>query len=146
MTDSTAHPVEIEGLRTHCGEAAVLEDITLTLRAGEIFGLLGPRGAGKTSLLKAHRHRLRRGVLTAQLLDITVFNWLRRQSWWRAPIFGTLAGSLIDTAIFFSVAFASTFAFIGAEDAFSLEQAPLLGIPPALKPRVGYPGRWRPSR
>ena len=40
--------------------------------------------------------------LTAQLLDITVFNWLRRQSWWRAPIFGTLAGSLIDTAIFFS--------------------------------------------
>ncbi len=66
--------------------------------------------------------------LTAQLLDITVFNWLRRQSWWRAPIFGTLAGSLIDTAIFFSVAFASTFAFIGAEDAFSLEQAPLLGI------------------
>ena len=25
--------------------------------------------------------------LTAQLLDVTVFNWLRRQSWWRAPIF-----------------------------------------------------------
>ena len=21
--------------------------------------------------------------LTAQLLDVTVFNWLRRQSWWR---------------------------------------------------------------
>jgi len=25
--------------------------------------------------------------LTAQLLDVTVFNWLRRKSWWRAPIF-----------------------------------------------------------
>ena len=40
--------------------------------------------------------------LTAQLLDVTVFNWLRRRSWWRAPVFGSLAGSVLDTAIFFS--------------------------------------------
>jgi ABC-2 type transport system ATP-binding protein len=53
VTESAAHPVEIQGLRTRGGEAAVLEDITLTLRAGEIFGLLGLRGAGKTSLLRA---------------------------------------------------------------------------------------------
>ncbi|MCO5064698.1 MAG: queuosine precursor transporter [Rhizobiaceae bacterium] len=66
--------------------------------------------------------------LTAQLLDVTVFNWLRRQSWWRAPIFGTLAGSVFDTAIFFSVAFAASFAFIGPNDAFALEPAPLLGL------------------
>jgi uncharacterized integral membrane protein (TIGR00697 family) len=66
--------------------------------------------------------------LTAQLLDVTVFNWLRRQSWWRAPIFGTLAGSVFDTAIFFGVAFAGVFAFIGPDDAFALEAAPLLGV------------------
>lgn len=66
--------------------------------------------------------------LTAQLLDVTVFNWLRRQSWWRAPIFGTLAGSIFDTAIFFSVAFAAVFAFVGPNDGFALETAPLLGI------------------
>lgn len=66
--------------------------------------------------------------LTAQLLDITVFNWLRRQSWWRAPMFGTLAGSVLDTAIFFSVAFAAAFAFVGPNDDFALEAAPLLGV------------------
>lgn len=68
--------------------------------------------------------------LTAQLLDVTVFNWLRRQSWWRAPIFGTLAGSVFDTAIFFTVAFSATFAFVGPGDAFALEPAPLLGVFP----------------
>ena len=68
--------------------------------------------------------------LTAQLLDITVFNWLRRQSWWRAPVFGSLAGSVLDTAVFFSIAFAAGFAFIGPGDAFALETAPLLGFLP----------------
>jgi uncharacterized PurR-regulated membrane protein YhhQ (DUF165 family) len=46
--------------------------------------------------------------LIAQLLDVTVFNWLRRRSWWRAPLFASLLGSLVDTALFFSVAFAGT--------------------------------------
>jgi uncharacterized integral membrane protein (TIGR00697 family) len=66
--------------------------------------------------------------LIAQLLDVTVFNWLRLQSWWRAPIFGTLAGSVIDTIVFFSIAFAAAFAFIGPQDDFALEAAPLLGV------------------
>ncbi|MEW9805635.1 queuosine precursor transporter [Mesorhizobium marinum] len=74
--------------------------------------------------------------LTAQLLDVTVFNWLRRQSWWRAPVFGSLAGSVLDTAIFFSVAFSAAFAFVGPNDAFALESAPLLGFLP------GETARW----
>jgi queuosine precursor transporter len=68
--------------------------------------------------------------LAAQLLDITVFNRLRRQSWWRAPIFGTLAGSVLDTAVFFTVAFSAVFAFAGPNDAFALQPAPLLGLAP----------------
>lgn len=66
--------------------------------------------------------------LTAHLLDITVFNWLRRQAWWRAPVFGSLAGSVVDTAIFFGIAFSASFAFIGMDDAFALESAPLIGL------------------
>ena len=43
--------------------------------------------------------------LIGQLLDIGVFNRLRRLSWWRAPLIGSVVGSAIDTALFFSIAF-----------------------------------------
>ena len=73
--------------------------------------------------------------LVGQLLDVTVFNRLRRQSWWRAPVFASLAGSVIDTAIFFTIAFAAMFALVGPHDAFALEPAPLLGLFQAQAPR-----------
>ncbi|MGQ4275051.1 queuosine precursor transporter [Terrihabitans sp. B22-R8] len=44
--------------------------------------------------------------LFGQLLDVSVFNRLRRLQWWRAPLAGGLLGSALDTAIFFSMAFA----------------------------------------
>jgi queuosine precursor transporter len=66
--------------------------------------------------------------LTAQLLDVTVFNRLRQLSWWRAPIFGTIAGSVFDTLLFFGIAFAPVFLFVGPNDDFALEAAPLLGL------------------
>lgn len=68
--------------------------------------------------------------LTAQLLDVTVFNRLRRQSWWRAPVIGTLAGSVLDTLVFFTIAFSGAFAFAGPNDAFALETSPLMGVLP----------------
>ena len=46
--------------------------------------------------------------LTAQLLDIKVFDVLRRQAWWKAPAASSLAGSFIDTLLFFFLAFAGT--------------------------------------
>jgi uncharacterized PurR-regulated membrane protein YhhQ (DUF165 family) len=46
--------------------------------------------------------------IVSQLLDVAVFNRLRKQSWWKAPLFGSSAASVIDTAIFFSLAFAGT--------------------------------------
>lgn len=44
--------------------------------------------------------------LVGQLLDISVFNRLRRQNWWRAPLVGSVIGSALDTGLFFSLAFA----------------------------------------
>eukprot|EP01037_Dinobryon_pediforme_P014305 gene14305-14428_t len=46
--------------------------------------------------------------LVGELLDISVFNRLRRQSWWHAPLAASMIGSAIDTALFFSIAFAGT--------------------------------------
>ncbi len=44
--------------------------------------------------------------LVGQLMDITVFSYLRRQQqWWVAPSAAAVAGNLIDTIVFFSVAF-----------------------------------------
>ena len=46
--------------------------------------------------------------IVSQLLDVAVFNQLRKQSWWKAPFFGSAAASVVDTSIFFSIAFAGT--------------------------------------
>ena len=46
--------------------------------------------------------------LTAQLLDIKVFDVLRRHTWWKAPAASSLAGSFVDTLLFFFLAFAGT--------------------------------------
>lgn len=46
--------------------------------------------------------------LTAQLLDIWVFDRLRQQSWWKAPVISSLLSSALDTALFFSLAFYAT--------------------------------------
>lgn len=46
--------------------------------------------------------------IVAQVLDIAVFNRWRQASWWKAPLIGSMVASTIDTAIFFSLAFAGT--------------------------------------
>lgn len=67
--------------------------------------------------------------LVAQLLDVTVFNRLRRLSWWKAPLASSLIGSIIDTLLFFSLAFSSVAALVlGHYDEFAGEAAPLLGV------------------
>lgn len=44
--------IETDTLGHRFGDQPVLEDITLQIKKGEIFGLLGPDGAGKTTLMQ----------------------------------------------------------------------------------------------
>jgi len=46
--------------------------------------------------------------LTAQLLDVQVFDKLRAKAWFVAPFISSLIGSVIDTFLFFSIAFYGT--------------------------------------
>lgn len=87
-------------------------------------------GAGVTTLRIALASGL--AFLTAQLLDVTIFNRLRHGSWWRAPLASTLVGSATDTLIFFSIAFAGGLSFISPSDdvSWANESLPLLGMGP----------------
>src|SRR5262245_55380582 len=44
--------VETHGLTKNYGRLSALEDCTLSIHAGQVFGLLGPNGSGKTTLLR----------------------------------------------------------------------------------------------
>ena len=46
--------------------------------------------------------------ITAQLLDVKVFDWLRRKKWFIAPLTSSLIGSSVDTILFFSISFYAT--------------------------------------
>lgn len=46
--------------------------------------------------------------IVGQLLDIVAFNRLRQLSWWKAPLIGSMAASIVDTGIFFFLAFAGS--------------------------------------
>ena len=51
--------IDITKVTQYFGEQKVLADITLSVEKGEIIGLLGPSGAGKTTLVK---------IMTGQLV------------------------------------------------------------------------------
>tara|TARA_B100000212_G_scaffold104532_1_gene77292 strand:- start:221 stop:736 length:516 start_codon:yes stop_codon:yes gene_type:complete len=46
--------------------------------------------------------------IIAQLLDVQVFDKLRRKTWFVAPLFSSLIGSTVDTFLFFSISFYGT--------------------------------------
>ena len=73
--------------------------------------------------------------LVAQLLDVWVFDQLRRRVWWVPPVISSLIGSIVDTVLFFTLAFAASLAVLGPNDAFAIEAAPLFGVFEMMTPR-----------
>jgi ABC-2 type transport system ATP-binding protein len=48
----TPDTIVVEGLTRRFGEFTAVDDVTFSVRPGEIFGLLGPNGAGKTTVIR----------------------------------------------------------------------------------------------
>jgi uncharacterized integral membrane protein (TIGR00697 family) len=106
--------------------------------AGFVTGLtcsaIGTQIMGEFGPLVTWRIALGSGVafLTAQLLDVAIFDRLRRGAWWRAPLASSLVGSAVDTALFFSIAFSATLVVIepGNDVSWANEVLPILGLGP----------------
>ncbi|HBM83509.1 MAG TPA: ABC transporter ATP-binding protein, partial [Halieaceae bacterium] len=60
--------LKLESLQLHYGTQVLLDDVDLTIRRGERWGLLGRNGAGKTTLLR---------VLAGELQTDSGDRWLR---------------------------------------------------------------------
>jgi queuosine precursor transporter len=103
---------------------------------GLICSLIGTQIEGEFGPLVTLRVAIGSGTafLVAQLLDVSVFDRLRRSAWWRAPFLGSFFGSSIDTLLFFSIAFSATLAWIEpANDiTWAIESVPLLGFGPQV--------------
>jgi ABC-2 type transport system ATP-binding protein len=52
VTDEVSTPIIAKGLTKKFGDFTAADNISVTVKKGEIFGLLGPNGAGKTTTFK----------------------------------------------------------------------------------------------
>ena len=113
------------------GAAAARRVVLAGFVVGLICSVVAAQYPGVTTL------RIAMGSLTAfvvgQWLATPLFTRLRRAAWWRAPLVSTLAGSTVDSAIFFTIAFAASLSFLEPSNdvAWAGESGALLGIGPA---------------
>ena len=75
--------------------------------------------------------------LVGQMADVLLFDRLRRvRAWWEAPLVASASGSVLDTLVFFTLAFAPALSgLLGAGDAFAAESAPAFGLLAVEVPR-----------
>lgn len=121
------------------GPGAARQVVFAGFCVGVVCSLIGTQvmlqGDGFTYPAVTLRIAIGSGVafLTAQLLDVSVFDRLRSGSWWRAPLTSSLLGSLVDTALFFSIAFSTSLSFLEPSNdvAWANDVLPILGFGPS---------------
>ncbi|WP_133486768.1 queuosine precursor transporter [Aliiroseovarius marinus] len=116
------------------GVTAARKVVLVGFVTGVICSFIGTQIMGEFGPLVTLRIAMGSGLafLTAQLLDVAIFDRLREGRWWRAPVVSTLIGSSVDTAIFFTIAFSGTLTFLEPANDVSWagEVLPLLGAGP----------------
>lgn len=111
------------------GPKAARRVVLVGFAAGVVCSLIAA-GFGATTLRIAAGSGL--AFLSAQLLDVSVFDRLRAGSWWRAPLVSSLIGSAVDTGLFFFIAFSAALVPLapGVDVAWANAAVPLLGLGP----------------
>ncbi|MDQ2066504.1 queuosine precursor transporter [Xinfangfangia sp. CPCC 101601] len=121
--------------RLHGPEAA-RRVVFVGFLTGLVCSAIGTQIMGEFGPLVTLRVAIGSGVafLTAQLMDIVIFNRLRQRSWWKAPLIASALGSVIDTAIFFPIAFSATLSMLEPSNDVSWagELMPLIGLGPVV--------------
>lgn len=116
------------------GASAARKVVVSGFIVGIVCSLIGTQIMGEFGPLVTLRVAVGSGLafLTAQMLDVTIFDRLRNQAWWKAPLISTVFGSILDTVLFFSIAFSTAFVFLDpANDvSWANEGVPLLGFGP----------------
>ena len=68
--------IKVENLKKYYGQSRGVEDVTLSVKEGEIFGFVGPNGSGKTTLIRVLLGLLSSDYGTIKVLDqeVTIGN------------------------------------------------------------------------
>ena len=114
------------------GPALARKVVWAGFATGVVCSLIGSQIMGEFGPLVPVRIAVASGVafLTAQLLDVAIFDRMRDGAWWRAPLVSSVLGSAVDTALFFSLAFAYFIPWGIDAVAWASEPAPLLLVGP----------------
>ena len=116
------------------GPAAARRVVLVGFAVGLFCSFVGSQIEGPFGPLVSLRVAIGSGTafLVGQLLDVAVFNRLRAGSWWRAPFVASVLGSVLDTAVFFTIAFSASLSFIapGVDVGWANEAVPLIGRGP----------------
>jgi ABC-type multidrug transport system ATPase subunit len=104
--------VEVRGLARRFGDTAALEEVSLEVAAGELYGVIGPDGAGKTTLFRILVTLLLPDAGTARVLgrDVVKDLWdLRRRIGYMPGRFSLYPDlSVLENLTFFASLFGTT--------------------------------------
>jgi len=116
------------------GASAARRVVIAGFIVGIICSLIGTQIMGEFGPLVTLRIAIGSGIafFVAQMIDVSIFNRLRRGKWWSAPLASSLIGSALDTAIFFTIAFSAALTFVApsVDVSWAGEAVPLLGFGP----------------
>jgi uncharacterized integral membrane protein (TIGR00697 family) len=115
------------------GASAARRVVFVGFLVGVACSLIGTQIMGEFGPLVTLRIALGSGIafLTAQLLDVAVFDRLRGAKWWQAPVISSIIGSSVDTALFFFIAFSGALsAILPGDVAWANDVLPILGAGP----------------